>query len=37
MLKHIIRAFQWLGRLALSIVAGQVIRWAIRHALEWLE
>ncbi|KPC48485.1 Uncharacterized protein AC509_3117 [Pseudomonas amygdali pv. morsprunorum] len=34
MLKHII---QWFWRLVLSIVASQLVRWALRNALDWLE
>ncbi|KPW93758.1 hypothetical protein ALP66_04211 [Pseudomonas amygdali pv. photiniae] len=37
MLKHIIHAFQWFWRLVLSIVASQLVRWALRNALDWLE
>lgn len=35
--KPIIHALHWVGRLALSIVTSQLVRWALRNTLEWFE
>ncbi|RMT62699.1 hypothetical protein ALP44_200107 [Pseudomonas syringae pv. theae] len=37
MLKHINPGIQWFLRLVLSSVASQLVRWALRNALDWLE